>query len=226
MDAPLVLAHAGEEALVLLPVLAFLAIYMIRVRRQAREREEAEARASAGGAGHGRTAGATGRRPCSYCGTDLEDGDERCPSCGFRADPGAARPATRGAGPLLLAVALAAATLTACSTGPSPDEEGPVPRAVAEEAVLGLCEAAAVLPDDPAAAETAFFDRAHDALHEIAGAVQELDRAAAAELLTAKEAVEAGFRDGEVLPGEIERLIGSTGRALGALGLEAPACPA
>ena len=63
-------------------------------------------------------------------------------------------------------------------------ERVPVVRLV--DAHAGLCEAAA----NPAGARALFFDRSHEALHTVARAMEDVDRAQAARLLEAKEKVE------------------------------------
>jgi hypothetical protein len=56
----------------------------------------------------------------------------------------------------------------------------------------GLCDAAMkVETGDAAGAETVFYDTVHQPLHDLAAEVSEVDRAAAARLLEAKEAVES-----------------------------------
>ena len=84
-----------------------------------------------------------------------------------------------------------------------------------------LCEAA----NRPASARALFFDRAHDSLHTVARAVEEIDRAQAAELLEAKEKVEgeiaaapAGLRDDLVRLADVYRA------SLGRLAIEASPC--
>jgi hypothetical protein len=67
------LAHAGEEILyVIAPALVFLAVYLIRARR---ERRQAEREAGVG---------ATSDGTCPYCGGPVEPMQERCPRCGFK----------------------------------------------------------------------------------------------------------------------------------------------
>lgn len=111
-----------------------------------------------------------------------------------------------------------------CDGEPAPDPTGADARWLA--AVDGLCASIAEA-GDPAAAERAFFDRSHDALHEIAAAASEADREAAAALLTAKNRVEADFRDAptrQELEGHLQTLIAATVDALTALGVNAPGC--
>ncbi len=62
--------------------------------------------------------------------------------------------------------------------------------------LYSLCAAEALVADgDVAAADRRFLNDAHEPLHELADELTETDRAAAARLLQAKEAVEAGLAD-------------------------------
>jgi hypothetical protein len=91
--------------------------------------------------------------------------------------------------------------------------------------VVALCEARAEA--DPAASEEIFYDRVHARLHDLARATEEVDRAAAARLLEAKEAVEsdlAGENSTPDLKRDIEELIGSARRALEVTSGGAPRC--
>lgn len=62
-------------------------------------------------------------------------------------------------------------------------------------AVAAVCEAAGQAPTDLPAAEQTFHTKSHDGLHSIARQLEEVDRAAAAKLLTAKEQVESDFAE-------------------------------
>ena len=81
----------------------------------------------------------------------------------------------------------------------------------------GLCavrHAAAV--GDVADARRIFANRAHHALHELAATTGEHDRAGAARLLEAKEAVESGLAQASPdLVRDLDRLISATTRASG-----------
>jgi hypothetical protein len=57
----------------------------------------------------------------------------------------------------------------------------------------GLCQAASEATIDLAAAEKTFQGKSHDGLHLIARGLEDIDRAAAAALLEAKQKVEADF---------------------------------
>lgn len=107
------------------------------------------------------------------------------------------------------------------------DPGGPIDPPTAERAILGLCEVGRTA--DPSAAEDVFHDRSHDALHGIAAAVEEVDRGVAAELLTAKQRVEADLASDRLpsaFPAHVDDLLDATRRALEALGVPAPPCPA
>ena len=89
----------------------------------------------------------------------------------------------------------------------------------------GVCEAIAALPD-VSAAQRAFTNVAHDALHGLA-ADPRLDRGASARVLEAMQKVEADFEqppDGAVLIRDLTELRASADAALQALGEAVPAC--
>jgi len=82
-----------------------------------------------------------------------------------------------------------------------------------------------VLPD-VSAAERAFTNLAHEALHGLAAAPR-LDRSMSARVLEAMEKVEADFSqspDVAVLTADLAELQGAADAALKALGVEVPAC--
>ena len=130
---------------------------------------------------------------------------------------------------LLTGVAILAA---ACGSGddeqPSPPPSGslgPVTQEAAGEAILGLCEIVGAV--DRTSADVAFADRSHQTLHVVAAATEEVDRAAAAGLLIAKQLVEADLSEPalpEEFAGDVEALLVATRGALEAIGLDAPAC--
>ncbi|HSM37853.1 MAG TPA: hypothetical protein VK838_00860 [Candidatus Limnocylindrales bacterium] len=89
----------------------------------------------------------------------------------------------------------------------------------------GVCDAISVLPD-ASLAERAFTNRAHDALHTLAGDPR-LDRALAADLLEAMLRVEediARSADARALGGGLAALHVAADAALAALGEDVPAC--
>jgi hypothetical protein len=125
---------------------------------------------------------------------------------------------------------VAVLVLAGCSDGsadpdPSPSA-GAVSQAVADDAVLGVCDAIAALPDDPDGAEAAFLDRAHQPIHLLAGALQATDPRTAGELLVAKQAVEADLALGPPALEHLQTLLEADRAAVEALGLVAPDCPA
>ena len=84
-----------------------------------------------------------------------------------------------------------------------------------------LCEAA----HRPDSARAVFFDRAHDSLHTVARAVEEVDRAQAAELLEAKEKVEGEIAAAPSgLPEDLLRLAEVYRASLGRLAIESSPC--
>ncbi|MGH9051135.1 MAG: hypothetical protein ACRDY4_15510, partial [Acidimicrobiia bacterium] len=92
-------------------------------------------------------------------------------------------------------------------------------------AVAGLC-AAAVHARDGAVddARATFFDQSHDDLHELADETAGDDRAAAAELLEAKEAVEADLAAASAaLADDLDALVDATRAAVRATGAPVPA---
>jgi hypothetical protein len=133
----------------------------------------------------------------------------------------------------LLALALVAAAcasdggVSGVPSAPPSGALGAVTSEAAAEAVRGLC---ALEPaTDRVEAEATFLDRSHATLHVIAAATEVRDRSTAADLLEAKQRVEADLAGDELPPGfaaDVRALIDATGAALEAIGLEAPACPA
>ena len=86
----------------------------------------------------------------------------------------------------------------------------------------GLCQARAQA-SQPEAAREIFFDRVHRPLHELATEAAGADRAAAAKLLEAKQAVERDLADDpQLLPGDLDRLTEATRRAIPATGRPTP----
>ncbi|HVL07115.1 MAG TPA: hypothetical protein VM388_14085 [Acidimicrobiales bacterium] len=97
----------------------------------------------------------------------------------------------------------------------------PVAVAPLVDAHAALCQAAA----EPGAARRHFFDRAHDQLHTVAKALEDVDREQAAALLQAKERVESELSDPPAsLPDDLRRLAGVYRDGLGRLAITAPPC--
>jgi hypothetical protein len=80
---------------------------------------------------------------------------------------------------------------------------------------------------DVEAAEAAFLDRSHATLHALAAATSGTARDVSAQLLIAKQRVEAGLRRASLPPtfaGDVQALIEATISAIEALGLDAGSC--
>jgi hypothetical protein len=96
-------------------------------------------------------------------------------------------------------------------------------------AATGVCAALKALPDT-VAAERAFTDDAHEALHALASAPG-LERSLAAPVLEIMQRVEADFAttpaspDASRLATDLASLHAAASAALAALGATAPACP-
>ena len=125
---------------------------------------------------------------------------------------------------ILLSIALA---LMACSpAGAGSSTPGQQSLGLSASSA-GVCEATAALPDT-SAAERAFTNVAHDALHGLAGDPR-LSRSLSARVLEAMQKVEADFSrtpDVALLSGDLAELHASADAALQALGEDVPACPA
>jgi hypothetical protein len=129
-------------------------------------------------------------------------------------------------GPWRSIIASITLVLSACSTtgtvSGTPNQPGLGPSASSS----GVCKAIVALPDLPAA-ERAFTNLAHDALHELA-AEPRLSRSMSARVLEAMNKVEADFSrspDVAVLSADLAELHASADSALQELGQEVPACP-
>lgn len=112
------------------------------------------------------------------------------------------------------------------------DDGAPAPRVEPSHryatAYGGLCSARlAAASGDVSGARRIFFDRSHQPLHELAAQAADRDRAAAARLLEAKEAAEAGFeRASPRLVSELNQLLDAAAVAIDAVGEPVPApCP-
>jgi hypothetical protein len=102
----------------------------------------------------------------------------------------------------------------------------PVPRLLAVAA--GLCEAAAQAPTDVEAAEKTFNGRSHDGLHLIARGLEQIDRAASATLLEAKQKVEGDFSRsvaGPQVAADLKSLHDVTVSSLARFNVTAGPCP-
>jgi len=119
-----------------------------------------------------------------------------------------------------LGVVLALLAAGACGT--DDDSTAAKPAGPYDLLYQGLCVTRA-RASQPAAARTAFFDRAHQPLHELAAAVARDNRAAAARLLEAKQLVERDLAGDAIgLAGDLDRLLDATRRAIAATGRPPP----
>jgi hypothetical protein len=120
--------------------------------------------------------------------------------------------------PLIVALVMAACG----SNAPSDAAPAGVP---GERVAAGLCDAAGHAGDAEAAEEA--FARVHTDLHVVARAVEQVDRKAAASLLTAKQKVEDDLRrravESELAP-DLRRLITATAAGLRRLDITVAAC--
>jgi hypothetical protein len=117
--------------------------------------------------------------------------------------------------------------LSACSPAIGASATASQPALGLPASSSGLCQAIVALPDLPAA-EHAFTNVAHDALHRLA-ADPRLGRSMAARVLEAMQKVETDFSrssDVAVVTGDLAELQTSADLALRAIGEEVPACPA
>ncbi len=131
------------------------------------------------------------------------------------------------------------ASMSPLSPSPStPEPEpSPTPSATSEGtgpegyALIALCSVQTDLEGgDIERAEATFEDEVHETLHELADALQEVDREAAADLLVAKSEVEARFARpavrGAAQARAVGRLIDAMRGAMTVLELDQPACAA
>ena len=117
------------------------------------------------------------------------------------------------------------------SPGPASVEVGgeSVPVGSLKAVVEGVCRATGQAATDTEEARRTFFGQAHQGLHTIARGLEDVDRSAAADVLVAKQAVEAdlsGGRPASTLVADLRRLAEATRGALDRLGVSVPACPA
>ena len=130
----------------------------------------------------------------------------------------------------------AAIALTAGGCGARPGDAGGGPAASLTpadqrlvSAVAALCDARRQASTTVPTARTTFYDRSHDAMHELARRTETADRPAASQLLEAKNAVEQDFlypRTWARVGGDLATLDQAARAALGAIGVAAPAaCP-
>ena len=124
---------------------------------------------------------------------------------------------------------------TTTTTAPTPSTSGSVQMAGQTVTVArllavaaGLCEAARQAPTDVKAAEKTFNGRSHDGLHLIARGLEQIDRAASAALLEAKQKVEGDFSRsaaGTQVAADLKPLHDVTVSSLARFNVTAGACP-
>jgi hypothetical protein len=102
----------------------------------------------------------------------------------------------------------------------------PAPQLV--KAMAGLCTARDQAATTPDSAKATFFDDSHQALHDIAAALERTDRNASATLLIAKQRVEADLNAGQstTLVADLDQLATVTHDSLDRLHIRAASCPA
>ena len=127
----------------------------------------------------------------------------------------------------LAAAVLVVAVLVACGRGGGDGEEPGGEESGFRQAAVALCTARDQAGADVKAARTTFYDRSHDVLHDVARALDPVDRAASGRLLEAKQRVETGL-DGSPSPADlvahIQRLADVTRAGLAQLDVDVPAC--
>ncbi len=127
----------------------------------------------------------------------------------------------------LVAAGLALALLVACGGGDGDGGDSGGETAGFREAAIALCAARDQAGADVMAARTTFYDRSHDALHDIARALDPVDRAASGRLLEAKQQVETGL-DASPPPADLvadfQRLADVTRAGLAELDVDVPPC--
>jgi hypothetical protein len=151
-------------------------------------------------------------------------------ACGGDDEPQAATSTT--------AAEVTTTTVAETTTSSAPTTTAPASVTIAGETVsttrlravaAGLCEAAEQAASDISAAAKTFNSKAHDGLHTIARGLQEIDRAAAATLLEAKQKVEGDISSkvaGPQLATDLRSLSDVTKTSLARFNVTVDACPA
>ena len=96
-----------------------------------------------------------------------------------------------------------------------------------EQALQALCDVRAEAGRSVATARTTFANRAHQALHIVAGAVERTDRRRSGALLVAKQRVESDFASDkapDTLRADIDELIARAAEAAPVVDLAGPRC--
>jgi hypothetical protein len=130
---------------------------------------------------------------------------------------------------VVLALVTVAVAAIACGGGDRQPPVSTTPSGVdpdrAATAIEALCDIETANDVEPARA--AFYDRAHATLHEIASAASAADPGSDAELLIAKQRVEAALEEKVVPPGfgtDVALLRDAATGALGAIGIAPAGC--
>ena len=131
--------------------------------------------------------------------------------------------------PALVAVAAAAVLLEGCAGGDPAPTSTPRPTGHSLEGLAdGVCGVALqARAGQRAAAREQFVGRVHEDLHQLADELSEIDRAAAARVLEAKQRVEDDLdrpADPPDLGGDADELVAATGEGLRRLGMAAGEC--
>ena len=103
-----------------------------------------------------------------------------------------------------------------------------VPTAQLVKAMTGLCTARDQAATQPDVAKATFFDNSHQAIHDIAAALERVDRSASSTLLVAKQKVEADLDatpPGASLVADLDHLASVTHDSLDRLHVAAAPCP-
>jgi hypothetical protein len=150
--------------------------------------------------------------------------------CGSDDDPESASSTTIASSEVTTSSVLETTTTTPTTTNPMSvtmaGQTVPVARLLAVAA--GLFEAAAQAPTDVQAAQKTFNGRSHDGLHLIARGLEQIDRAASAALLEAKQKVEGDFSRsaaGTQVAADLKPLHDVTVSSLARFNVTAGACP-
>lgn len=128
-----------------------------------------------------------------------------------------------GIAALLALIAVAMGVVTLLRVGDGGDQQASQPEQISDYVRThdALCDAAsAIRTTNVPAAQEAFYGRAHSGLHGIADELAEVDRALAADLLRAKNAVEGAFgaSSGPRLKARLDELLRVSQMALESLG--------
>lgn len=126
-----------------------------------------------------------------------------------------------------MALALGLVLVLAACGGDDDGAEPAAGDAASRDAATALCTARDQARTDVKKARTTFYDRSHDALHDIARDLDPVDRATSGRLLEAKQQVETGL-DADPPPAglvdDLQRLADVTRAGLARLDVDVPPC--